>query len=105
MQVARQSQVIEQAEAQRVELEHQANELASEQAALQEQQRAAEQEHERLAALAAELATQQAALNEQRSLVSDAREKAKVCTSWHDTISVTLCIFKRCILALPARAC
>ena len=77
VQVARQSQAVDQAEAERAELAHQSAELASEQAALQEQQKAAEQEHDRLAALAADLAAQQATLAEQRSLIQEAAEKAK----------------------------
>jgi len=81
VQVAQQIQAVKQAEAERAELAHQAAELASEQAALQEQQKAAEQEHDRLAALAAELASQQAALGEQRFQIQDAQDKAKVSLS------------------------
>ena len=77
-QVSRKSQAVEQAEAERAELAHQAAELASEQAALREEQKAAEQEHDRLAALAAELAAQQAALTEQRSRIQEATDKARV---------------------------
>lgn len=69
---------MEQAEAERAELAHQAAELTSEQAALQEQQQEAQREHERLAALADKIAQQRAALDEQRSLILEAQEKAKV---------------------------
>ena len=77
-QVARNSHLVEEAEAERAELAHQAAELAAEQASLREQQQEAQREHERLAALADEIARQRAALDEQRSLIAEAQEKAKV---------------------------
>ena len=72
---------MEQAEGERAELAHQAAELASEQAALREQQQEAQRERERLAALADEVAQQRAALEEQRSLLAEAQEKAKASLS------------------------
>ena len=84
---------MEQAEAERAELAHQAAELASEQAALREQQQEAQREHERLAALADEVARQRAALDQQRSLIVEAQEKAKVssCLSGIRSLNPHLC--------------
>ena len=100
VQVARQSHAVEQAEAERAELAHQAAELASEQAALQEQQKASEQEHDRLAALAAELASQQAAVTEQRSQIQEATNKAKVTPQFSKSRAGCLCL-RAVLYSLP----